>query len=219
MSWHKSNAGSTAIMTRLRHSVSGTIAPPLIQTPAVPMAASGFKGSQSLGNNSRLNFTKASNEVRRREKLRAVLAMMGSSSNNKGRNRRRSKVTQSMSSIEEDSSTETKEDQPKSLLTMANLEPNRFKRTKRQRKMSIVSDSTQSSYRGRRGAILTKQLPVRSFPEGPSDEEVLKSRESKRAPKVKVRIWSKFLKCKKKTKRPTTTPTILAIFIEFRIKS
>ena len=55
---------------------------------------------------------------------------------------------------------------PSSTLTMANLHPDRLKKRRKSRKMSVSSDSTQaSSLRGRRGAILAGKLLVKSFPE------------------------------------------------------
>ncbi|XP_072027224.1 uncharacterized protein [Amphiura filiformis] len=199
--------GTTTMITR--HTVSGVATQngaqsrhmaPLIRAPvtrSIPMA-SGFKGSRilesSLKSQSKLDFTSTSNEARRREKLRAVLAMMGS---NKGVRNRRSRLKQDSSASQgeaDDTLSELKQHEPKStsMLTISNLNPNKSKRSNKAsitREMSVVSDSTQSSDRGRRGAILTGHLPVRSFPEVAAEEEAKKIIENsnKRKPKVKIR--------------------------------
>lgn len=169
-----------------------TLVAPLIREP-VPMESQRGHASSSQGSN---NFSHT-NEHKRREKLRAVLALMGSSSISSTRIHRRRKPSMSL-----DSNDDRLEDiaeyttpyhsggphhlmdlnnrpgatvaaTPSSTLTMANLHPDRLKKRRKSRKMSVSSDSTQaSSLRGRRGAILTGKLLVKSFPEEQvADEE------------------------------------------------
>ncbi len=190
---------------------------PLIRAPVLPIPmASGFKGSKILESavksqkkspkpsdvhhrqslvQSKLDFTSSSNETRRREKLRAVLAMMGSST--KGRRNRRDsrlKVQESSTTEEQDVLSELKPE-PKatstSMLTVGNLlgKSKRSKKGLAGRRMSIVSDnSTHSSDRGRRGAILQGKLPVKSFPDDESNAKMIAEESSKKWKKPKVKV-------------------------------